>query len=459
MTAYILFILTHIIILLSSINANAITVAFPEITSHFNASLVTAGWVLSIYQLMAVATVVLAGKICDIYGRKNVYLASTGLYLGGCFLCAIAPNIYLLIAARFIQSIGAAGLMPSIVGIIIILFPHSRQKAIGLSMSFFTVGGIIGPNIGAWLMSNWGWQSIFWFNLPIGILAALPIIFLFKTDRGQSSHIDYPGAGLLTGAIFAFMFGISQLSSLKSVLNWVTLILLFAAAAIFTLLFVRQERKVADPVVDLSLITRRPFSALNCYNIVFGACVFGVSSFVPMFAIKVYNMTPLESSLILSIRSIGMILALILSSFFIMRWGYRRPMLIGSILICLTMLAMGLEPPGLRLGGILIGALVLLCAINALFGIGMGLAVPASSNACLDQMPERAPTIIAINGMFRQGGGAFDIALTTLVLQLLVNLTLGFEIIFIASAALMLITVPFIFLLPARPSAPQTSRL
>jgi MFS family permease len=106
MQAIIVVILIDLVLLLSAINASAVSVAFPNITTYYDTSLVMAGWVLSIYSLVAACSMVIMGKVSDVMGRKNTFLICAGLFVLGSLLAALAPNIQLLIAARFIQSIG-----------------------------------------------------------------------------------------------------------------------------------------------------------------------------------------------------------------------------------------------------------------------------------------------------------------------------------------------------------------
>ncbi|MCR4392738.1 MAG: MFS transporter, partial [Dehalococcoidales bacterium] len=195
MQAILIFITLHLVMLLSSINSSAISVAFPNITASYNTSLVLAGWVLSIYQLVAVCAMVLMGKVSDVLGRKKTFLICTGLFVTGSIFAALSPNIILLILSRFIQSVGGGGILPATMGIIVEQFPRNRHQAIGISMSIFNIGGIIGPNIGGWLVTSFGWKSIFWFNVPFGILAMIPLFLLLKSEPGKRSHIDFAGAG------------------------------------------------------------------------------------------------------------------------------------------------------------------------------------------------------------------------------------------------------------------------
>jgi EmrB/QacA subfamily drug resistance transporter len=450
MSGYLIFIAVNLVQLLAAISTSAISVAFPNITSSFNTSLVMAGWVLSIYQLVVTGSMVLMGKVSDAFGRRNTLLVCLSLFIVGSLLCAIAPDIQLLILFRLIQGIGGGGFVPSTVGIVADQFPRSRQKAIGLSMSIFPIGGIIGPNLGGWLVTTLGWRSIFWFNVPFSIAACIAIALLLKSEQGHKSHIDLVGASLFIGSLFALMIGLSEIGNGSSKLSWLLVGILFAAGLILMVIFIRHEVKAKDPIIDLEFLRKKPFVAANVYNFIFGACIFGFSSFVPLYAVSVYGMSTLQSGLVLTSRSIGMILAATVSSFFLVRWGYRWPMLIGTVAIAISFLLMGAEPSHVGIMGTQLSGMALLSAVVLLSGLGMGVANPAANNACLDLMPHRAATISGIRGMFRHSGGAISIAIISLLLQHIGNMARGFYIVFLGMGIIILITIPFIFAMPSK---------
>jgi MFS family permease len=450
------FVAVHIIIVLASMSGTAVSVAFPQITAYFNTSLVLAGWVLSIYQLVTVCSMVLMGKVSDVFGRKRTFLICCGLFALGSFLSAIAPNIQLLIAARFIQSVGGGGFFPITTGIIVEMFPRHRQMAIGLGMSLFNIGGIIGPNVGSWLVTSFGWESIFWFNVPVVLVAVIPLFFLLKSGQTQKIPIDFLGAGYLSAFLFTFMIGLSQIAS-STGLSWLTVGLLFISSSTFLIVFIRHELKSKEPIIELDLLRLKTFVAANLYNFIFGACIFGFSSLIPLFVVSVYQMTTIQSGYVLMARAVGMIVASMTSSFFQVRWGYRRPMLIGSIVVSASLLLLGLELTNFILFGTEISSLVLISAICLLMGAGMGIATPASTNACIDLVPQRAAIITGVRGMFRQSGGAIGIVMITLILQFAGNLALGFNIVFIVTGFSVLLTIPFIFAMPDKAGAPLAS--
>ena len=441
-------------ILLSSISSSAVAVALPDIKSSFNTSLVLAGWVLSVFQLVAMCSMLVMGKVSDIFGMKRTFLLCSVSFILGSLLSAVAPNIQLLILFRFIQSAGAGGLVPVVTGVIAGVFPRSRQRAIGLSMSIYAFGGVIGPSIGAWLISNWEWRAIFWFNVPVGILVCILVFYLLKADRGQSSRIDLTGAGLVVGALFAVMMGLSQIDRHNTATGWLTVALLIILGLVLLFVFARHERRTRDPIIDLDLLRLKPFVAANFYNIIFGACLFGITSFIPLFAVSVFNLSEIQSSLILSVRAAGMIIATVASSIFILKWGYRKPMVVGSIITSIAILLFGLSIHYTGFTGSKLSITAGLCILGLVLGLGNGIAMPASSNACIDLLPQRVSTIIGTRGMFRQSGGAVSIAVISLVVQYVDNMALGFEIAFIALGIFVLTTIPFVYSMPARANTP-----
>ncbi len=453
MTAYLIYFFIHLLMLLAAIGFSSVSIAFPYITSEFHSSVILTGWVLSIYLLVSTAASVLVGKVSEILGKKRTFLICTILFTLGSLLSAIAPNVQLLIFFRFIQSIGGGGSTPAIVGIVADIFPNNRQKALGFSMGIATIGTIIGPSLAGWLVTGLGWRSIFWFNVPLGILVVIVISILLKGDRGHKSHIDFVGAAYFMGALFCIMIALSQIRSDGAGAGWLVVGLLFFAGLIFAGIFIRHEFKAREPVIELDFLRRKPFAASNIYTFVYGLCIFGLSSLVPLYAVAVYSLDTIKISLLLTIRSIGTILLNTTTSFLVTRWGYRRPLIIGTVMIALSLILIGFEFQPFTIFGIHFDAFIILSILCLITGMGTGIASPASVNATIDLNPQKSSSIAGVMGMFRQGGGAIEIALATLLLQYIGDMTLGFEIVFLGTGLLILAVIPTIFALPSRPAA------
>ncbi len=457
MSRYFIFVAVSLSLLLSAISGTAISVAFPVLTSSFDASLVLAGWVLSIYQLVNTAAMPLAGKAGDIFGKKAIFVTCLILFTVGSLLCAVAPNIQLLIVSRFIQGMGGGGFMPIATGIVAEAFPKSRHQLIGFLTSILPIGQIIGPNVGGWLVSAFGWRSVFWFNVPLGIITLVISAFLLKPSVREKGHIDLTGAGLFTGSLFALLTGLSQMGSSsdsESTLSRTSSGLLLATGVALMFILIRHLRRAKDPIIDWQVLRQKPFLAANIYNLIFGACVFGILSFIPLYAVSVYGMSTIESGLILTPRSVGMMIASMVTSIFLVRWGYRRPIIVGTAMLVVSLFLLGIESGGIDLLGIQIGSTVLLIGIMFLSGVGMGVAAPAANNACIELMPNRIASISGVRGMFRNSGGAISIAVTSLLLHNIGDMARGFTIAFFGLAIVMLIVSPLIFAMPKGPGEP-----
>ena len=184
MRRYIIFSVISLALVMYAINSSAVAVAFPVLISDYNISLVLAGWVLNAYQLASTIVMPLAGKVSEALGRKSTFMACTLLFTVGSMLCAVAPNIDLLIGFRVIQAIGGGSFLPCAAGIVNDEFPEARQRFIGLFSSIFPIGMIIGPNLGGWMIEAFGWRSIFWFNVPLGIVVlVLSQLLLYSGEK------------------------------------------------------------------------------------------------------------------------------------------------------------------------------------------------------------------------------------------------------------------------------------
>jgi EmrB/QacA subfamily drug resistance transporter len=448
MSRYIVFAVGSLSFLLVSISGTSVSVAFPVITTDFNASLILAGWILSVNQLAATAIMPLAGKAGDIFGAKRIFLICIAFFTVGSLLSAIAPNIYFLIGARVIQAIGAGGFMPLMTAIAGDLFPNSRQQAIGFFSSIFPIGMIIGPNIGGWLVEAYGWRSVFWLNIPLGVIVFIAMFFMLRETKREAGHLDLTGAGLFTGMLSAFIVALSEAGNAQNSLHWAVVGILFAAALFMGLLFWRHEAKAKEPIIDLQMLKEKPFFAANVFNLLYGAAVLGVMSFIPLYATSIYGMSTLESGLILTPRSVGTIVASIVTSMMLPKWGYRQPILWGTGITVASMVALGLESMGVHIFGSSVSGAVTLVILMFVSGAAMGIIAPAANNACIELMPHRIATITGVRGMFRQSGSAISIAVTALMLQNFSDIGQGFTIAFFGLAVILVLSVPFIFAMP-----------
>jgi len=451
MRRYFIFASVGLGLLMYSIDSTVVAVAFPHLIKDLDTNILWAAWTISIYLIGVTSVMPLMGKLSDSFGRKKVFLISLIVFTAGSFACGLAPNIYSLVAFRFLQGIGGASFLPTAAGIVSDQFPEHRERAIGLFTSIFPIGGIIGPNLGGWIVSQYSWRYIFYINLPIGIgLIALVMVLLEDSKILSRPHIDFVGASFFFGVVLFLMFGLNLIAENFSASSLLLTGLLLIVSFFFLYLFYRQERKDSDPILDLTLLRSTPFLAANVFNLIVGVGFLGVFAFIPLYATSVHKLSILASGVILTPRSFAVIPSSAITSFLLKRWGYRWPMISGLFIVSLSTILLG--GPGVHLmrtiGGHL-GIAEILAILIMFTGIGMGLTLPASNNACIELMPERVATITGLRGMCRSVGGAFGISIMTIILHSSSTPANGFRTAFISFGLVLLFAIPLVFFMPS----------
>ncbi|MFN8525075.1 MAG: MFS transporter [Chloroflexota bacterium] len=449
---WLFFSLAALSILMSAIDNTIVAVALPTLIVDLDTSLTWAGWTVTAYSLTQTIMMPMAGKLAEQFGQMRVFLICVMLFTLGSLLCWFAPNVYVLIACRILQAAGGGGFFPSATGIVAQRFPATRSRMIGLFATIFPVGGILGPNIGGVIIQNFGWRAVFLVNVPIGLLVIATLAREALGPRAErhavGRSIDFVGAALLGGAILTLMSALTLLGRnpelAQSPILWATLVF----SALLLAVFIRHERRVSDPILDLDLVAQHPFLAMNVFNIMAGVCFMGFFTFIPFYATVQYGMRPLEAGLVLTPRSLVMIVVSTTTSFMLSRTGYRAPMLAGLACVVSTLLLLGLGPTELSLGPVEVSPLILLILMMALSGMGMGLLIPSSNNAGLDLVPRRTAAISGIRGLFNSTGGVIGTALIVLWLELSPDKAIGLRQVFAALGVLLLAAGPLLLLIP-----------
>ncbi len=452
---YLVFGVVTVTVLVHAISSYAISVAFPQIASSFGASIVLSGWVLTVFQMAMIVSIPMAGKASDALGRKRTFMFFVLVFTVGSFLCAIAPNIYWLIVFRAIQGAGAGGFVTSATGIVADAFPEKRQRYIGFLVTVITAGMVLGPNIGGWLTQSFGWKSIFWLATPWGIGALIASAVLLKPDRPvKTAAFDIKGAGLFACALVALMAGLTTLGGDATKTSWSLAGVALALGIALVFVFLRHERSASSPMIEMELLRGKYFAAANMFNLLYGVSLASIFSFLPLYAVSVYGASTLESGLIVTPNAAGMMGASIVTSFMLVRWGYRWPMVVGAVITILAAVLLALELNGVVVLGVTLSGVGTMIAVVALSGLGHGLIVPAANNACIELLPDRVSTISGLRMTIRIVGQVLGIAIATIVLDNARGLAHGFEIVFFGTAAVTLITIPFAFAMPRSPSGP-----
>jgi EmrB/QacA subfamily drug resistance transporter len=283
---------------MSPLDASIANVALPAIGRAFRTPLDNTEWVLIAYMLVTSSTLVLFGRLGDLWGQKRVYTIGFAIFGLASLACAFAPSFWLLVGARAVQGLGSAMLMSSSPAIITDAFPaNQRGRAIGLNGAAVAVGLSTGPVLGGAIITYWDWRWIFLINVPIAIAALLVSAFVLRRERRKDERFDFTGAAIA----FTTLFAISLALSRAHVWGWnsAATIGCLAYSLLGIAAFLYFERRVAAPMLDLALFRNRTFAFSVLAATLYFCAMYCVVFTIPFSAQVALGKTGLQAGLLL----------------------------------------------------------------------------------------------------------------------------------------------------------------
>jgi EmrB/QacA subfamily drug resistance transporter len=398
-------------VFVASLDLFIVNIAFPDLQRDFaGTSLASLSWVLNAYAIVFAALLVPAGRWADRVGRKRAFLGGLALFTLASAACAAAPSVGMLVAARVVQAMGAAALMPASLGLLLPEFPpEKRGLAIGLWAAVGGTAAAAGPVVGG-LLVELSWRWVFVVNLPVGIAAIVVGTRVLREIRdGEPARPDTLGAIVLSGAVGTLIGAIVE----GPEWGWGNgrVLGLFAVALVLSALFAWRSAHHPMPVVEPELLRVRAFAAANAAGVLFFIGFSGMLLGSVLFLTQVWHESALTAGLMIAPGPATAALFAVAGGVLSGRIGPQVVGVVGATLFGLggvwwaTRLGATPHYASDYLPGMLIG------------GAGVGLVNPALAGAATAQLPPaRLATGSAVLTMSRQLGSALGVALLVAIL-------------------------------------------
>ncbi|MFL6157708.1 MAG: DHA2 family efflux MFS transporter permease subunit [Marmoricola sp.] len=381
-----------------------VNVALPSIRHDLGASVSSLQWTVDSYTLVLATCLMLAGSTADRIGRRRVFQTGLAVFGVGSLLCSLAPGIGWLIAARTVQAVGGTMLNPVAMAIIVSTHPEraERARAIGVFASMSGLSLALGPILGGALVDAFGWQSIFWINLPIVATAiVLTALFVPESRAPRARRFDPAGQGLVFVVLGALVYAIIESDRYGWGSPLIVGLLVVSALGVVGLLVVEPRRR--DPLLELRLFRSTPFSAAIGLAVLSFAA-FGAFLFVTtLYLQEVRGMSALTAGFaLLPVGALILVLSRLTGRYVAAR-GARAPLLVSGTALAvggLFSLRLGPDTP-------LLGVL----AVFVLFGIAQGTINPPITNTAVSGMPASMSGLAAsVASTGRQTGISLGVA-------------------------------------------------
>jgi EmrB/QacA subfamily drug resistance transporter len=447
-----------------ALDATVVATALPRMQADLGVGLTTLQWTLNSYGIAFAVGIITAAALGDRYGRRLIFTVGLALFTiasGACALAASAPE---LIAARTVQGLGGAIVLPLSLTILTTAFPAERRGTIvGIYGGLAGAAVAAGPLVGGAVTQGINWHWIFWINVPIGAAAAVLSLRLLPESHGARERLDLTGVGLVTGGVLAIVWGLVRANQS----GWASpeIVTTLSAGAILLVAFLAWENRVSQPMVPLRLFRARAFAAGNATAFLMSGAIFAGAYLVAEEFQFARGYSPVSTGLrLLPFFATPMIISP-LAGALSDKIG-RRPVMVTG----LALLTGGLT--WVAVSGSLTTSWVELVLALLVAGIGISMALPTVPTAVLNAVaPDEMGKASGINYMAQRLGGVFAIAISTAVftanghLGTPASVTAGFRPALVACAGFALLATLTAVAITSRtpapipePSAPEPSR-
>jgi EmrB/QacA subfamily drug resistance transporter len=385
-----------------------VSTALTTIRLDLGASIEQLEWTVNAYNLSFAVLLMTGSALGDRFGRRRLFAAGLVLFALASAACAVAPDVGWLIAARVVQGMGAALVMPLALALVGAAFaPEHRGAAMGALQGLTGLAVASGPVIGGAVAQGLAWQWIFWINVPIALLAVPLVLARIPESTGGDRELDPPGLALITGAALGIVWGLMR----GNAAGWgsTEVVASLALGVLLLTAFVAWEGRAPAPMLPLGLFRSRAFSAGNGGIFFTFAALFAAVFFLAQFLQNGLGYGPLGAGLRLLPWTATLFFVAPVAGALVDRFGERPFLTTGLVLQALGLGWIALiAEPGMAYGR-LVPALMLA-------GCGVSMAIPAAQNAAVNAVvPESIGKAAGVNSTLRELGGVFGIAVSVAV--------------------------------------------
>jgi EmrB/QacA subfamily drug resistance transporter len=388
----------------ASLDISVLTVCLPALAAAFKTDSAVIGWVNVVYLITSQSLMFSLARIGDARGRKMIYMLGLALYTAGLILCSLSLNIPHLIVSRAIQGVGAASIISLSTAIAVAVFPgDERGRALGVLASVDAVGLIAGPIIGGTALDMLGWRAIFFARVPVALAAMVLTWFIVdeQKDPVPRFHFDFGGASslfgcLTTALLFLNLAGRWSLFSPPS-------LALFASALVMLAIFVRFEKRSAQPIVELALFRNPALTGAALTSGIHASVVVGAAFLLPFYLTEALGYSASMVGLFFSMLSVPFLLLSPLAGRVSEMISPKFLSALGVALACVALFFLG------RLGNGPTPVAIALCV--CLIGTSYGVFIAPTNSMIMNSVPrDRFGTASGIIATTRQVGSSTGIA-------------------------------------------------
>ena len=384
-----------------------VNVALPSIQRGLHATTSSLEWTINAYTLAFAVTLVTAGRLGDLFGRRRMFLFGVTVFGASSLMIGLAQSDTWLVAFRALQGIGSGFMMPATLSIITNTFaPHERGRAIGTWAGVSAMALAIGPVVGGILVEEVSWQSIFFLNVPVAIAAVLVTLFAARESRDENAQrtiaaIDLPGVATLTVGLGALVLALVESNSW----GWgsARMTALFAIAAAAFVAFALIERHRRAPMIDFEVFRSRSYFGANVVAFIVSFAMLAMFFYLALYMQDILGYSPIQAGLRFLPSTILVMVAAPIAGRLADRVGPRPLMSAGLILVSFAMFWMTGITTHSSYDFLLVSFVTM--------GLGIGLVMSPMSTAAMNAVDQsKAGVASGILSMVRMVGGTFGVA-------------------------------------------------